>query len=153
MMIQEIFLMSMRTADLKQGDLENIIMNALWNLESKGHAQVFVSDVQDDIRTTTRQWAYTTVKTVMDRLVEKGMANRIKEGKKFYYNSLVTREASGYTALKKLTFQYFKGDLDDLQSCVALLRTEGFGIVPASRESRETLERVFQASPDPTVTM
>jgi len=142
----------MRNMDLKQGDLENMIMNALWNLESEGRAHVFVANVQERIASEDRSWAYTTVKTVMDRIVEKGLASREKAGKKFYYASSVSREDAAYNALKKMTNQYFQSDLDELLVCVSRLREEGFGITPATTMSREELERLF-AKPSLTASM
>ena len=114
--------------DLKQGDLENIILNALWDLEDEGTLQIFVSDVQERIKSPQRKWAYTTVKTVLDRLVDKGLADRQKQGKKYFYQSLMNREAAGELALRKLIRQFFQDDLDELLGCVAKLREEGVGI-------------------------
>lgn len=134
-------MMVMRNGELKQGDLENLILNALWDLEQAGNDRVYVADVQLCIRDAQRDWAYTTVKTVMDRLVEKGLASRIKEGKKFYYSSVMSREEAGMDAVRKVVRQYFKHDLDGLQVCVAALRREGFGIEPATADSVKQLER------------
>lgn len=133
----------MRYTDLKQGDLENLILNALWKLEAQGAEHVYVSDVLDAIRTPEREWAYTTVKTVMDRLVEKGLASRDKLGKRFFYASVLNRESAGRDALMKITRQYFLNDLDELQACISSLRHEGFGIQTASADSRQKLERAF----------
>jgi predicted transcriptional regulator len=133
----------MSRSELKQGDLENIIINALWVLEFQAEAPIYVADIQQAINQGERSWAYTTVKTVMDRLVEKGFAERLKEGKKFSYKSAVNREEAGLNALKKLTQQYFRNDLDELQTAVALLRHQGFGIKTASMQSQEDLKRAF----------
>ncbi|MEB3206535.1 MAG: BlaI/MecI/CopY family transcriptional regulator [Vampirovibrionales bacterium] len=138
--------------DLKQGDLENIILNALWDLEqlntalscqaqadSMNHAKavsthahdveseasslqqavhVFVGDIQNRIQTPTKRWAYTTVKTVLDRLVDKGLAEREKEGKKYFYRSLMSRDSAGRQALQKVLRQFFKNDMNDLLRCL-----------------------------------
>jgi predicted transcriptional regulator len=133
----------MRYTDLKQGDLENLILNALWKLEASGVEHVFVADVLDAIRSPEREWAYTTVKTVMDRLVEKKLASRSKEGKRFFYASMLNREIAGRDAVKKITRQFFLNDLDELQACISSLRNEGFGIEAASDVSRQKLERAF----------
>jgi predicted transcriptional regulator len=114
--------------DLKQGDLENLILNALWDLEETGHVHVFVSDIQARIQTPQRRWAYTTVKTVLDRLVDKAMAKREKEGKKFYYATLLNRDEASVDALKKVLRQYFQNDLDELLSCISKLREQGVGM-------------------------
>jgi predicted transcriptional regulator len=104
--------------DLKQGDLENIILNALWDLETEGNEKIFVSDVQEKIKTVQKKWAYTTVKTVLDRLVDKDIAQREKEGKKYYYRSVVNRDQAGVDAIQKVLRQYFKNDVDELLLCL-----------------------------------
>jgi predicted transcriptional regulator len=132
-----------RSMELKQGDLENIILNALWILESSVESPVYVANIQDYINQDDRQWAYTTVKTVVDRLVDKGIARRLKDGKKFSYVSQMNREEAGLTALKKMMRQYFCNDLDELQEAVNLLRTEGVGIQTATCADKADLERAF----------
>ena len=105
--------------DLKQGDLENIILNALWDLESDAQERIYVGDVQEKIKSSNKAWAYTTVKTVLDRLVDKEIALRQKEGKKYFYNSVVKRDEAGVMALKKVLRQYFKNDVNELTICLA----------------------------------
>jgi predicted transcriptional regulator len=107
---------------LKQGDLENIILNALWDLEQQGVHPVFVSQVQQQILHLNKRWAYTTVKTVLDRLVEKELAVREKHGKKFGYLSQVKREDAGILAIEKVMRQYFHNDVDALAICLEKLR-------------------------------
>lgn len=109
--------------DLKQGDLENIILNALWDLETEGSGKIFVGDVQDRIRSNNKKWAYTTVKTVLDRLVDKELAQREKDGKKYLYRSVVKRDQAGVHAIQKVMRQYFKNDVNELYAC--LQRLEG----------------------------
>ncbi len=104
--------------DLKQGDLENIILNALWDLETQGAGKVYVANVQQTIRTAQKSWAYTTVKTVLDRLVDKNLAMRAKDGKKYHYNTVLKRDEAGKNALKKVMRQYFKGDVNALLECL-----------------------------------
>ena len=139
------------TMELKQGDLENLILNALWDLEAEGFSQVFVASVQERICGAERKWAYTTVKTVMDRLVEKELAARFKQGKKYYYASLASREVAAHTAVTKVVRQFFKEDWDELLACVAKLREAHFvaaraakAAVPAAAVAQ--LERVYQQS-------
>jgi predicted transcriptional regulator len=133
-----------RSMELKQGDLENIILNALWMLESNVETPVYVSNIQEYInQTQQRHWAYTTVKTVVDRLVDKGLARRLKQGKKFSYGSEINREEAGFNALTKMMRQYFRDDLDELQAAVNRLRAEGVGIHTASPAEKAELERAF----------
>ena len=70
------------------GTLENEIMNAVWSIEEGidgfSTSEISVSDILNFINRTGAKKAYTTVKTVMDRLVEKQFLVRTKSGKKFY---------------------------------------------------------------------
>jgi BlaI family transcriptional regulator, penicillinase repressor len=112
---------------LKQGDLENIILNALWDLEADGHTKIFVGDVQEKIkseRADSKEWAYTTVKTVLDRLVDKEIALREKDGKKYLYRSVLKRDEAGALALSKLIRQYFRNDISNLESCLSRIKHE-----------------------------
>jgi len=115
--------------DLKQGDLENIILNALWDLESDGNERIFVGDIQEKIKSAKKKWAYTTVKTVLDRLVDKEIAIREKDGKKYLYHSVVNRDEAGILALKKVVRQYFKNDVNELVACLNRLQTPAKMIV------------------------
>ena len=107
--------------ELKQGDLENIILNALWLMEEDDKDKIDVRDVQNKIRTDRQSWAYTTVKTVLDRLVDKELVLRVKEGKKYLYRSVIDREHAGEEAIRKLVRQYFRSDYSDMISCAERL--------------------------------
>ncbi|MEW5820203.1 MAG: BlaI/MecI/CopY family transcriptional regulator [Cyanobacteriota bacterium] len=120
--------------ELKQGDLENIILNALWLMEEEDKDKIDVRDVQEKIKTDTQSWAYTTVKTVLDRLVDKELVLRIKEGKKYLYRTVVDRQQAGEDAIKKLAKQYFRNNYKDMISCAERLNstvTEVLELVPA----------------------
>ena len=68
------------------------------------------------------------MKTVLDRLVDKGLATRQKDGKKFFYKSSIQRQEASRLALEKILRQYFQNDLDELLACVAEFRTKGLGV-------------------------
>lgn len=116
--------------ELKQGDLENIILNALWLMEEEDKEKIDVREVQERIRSENQGWAYTTVKTVLDRLVDKEIVLRIKEGKKYLYRTVISREQAGEDAIRKLVKQYFRSNYTDLISTA-----ERVGVV--STEARE----------------
>ena len=111
--------------DLKQGDLENIILNALWDLEGNGSEKIFVGDIQDKIKSSGKKWAYTTVKTVLDRLVDKDIALREKDGKKYLYRSVLDRDQAGLVALRKVARQYFRNNINELIGCVLQMQPDG----------------------------
>ncbi|HBG49376.1 MAG TPA: hypothetical protein DDW90_07735 [Cyanobacteria bacterium UBA9971] len=100
--------------DFKQGDFENILMNAVWDMEDSGYEKIDVSEVQLRINSEEQSWAYTTVKTVLDRLVKKESLERVKFNKKFFYKSKISRKEAGIVAIEKLARQYFKGEIRDL---------------------------------------
>jgi predicted transcriptional regulator len=100
--------------DFKQGDFENILLNAVWDMEEADFFDIDVSEVLAKINTGEQIWAYTTVKTVLDRLVKKDVLERIKSNKKFFYKSRISRKEAGINALEKLARQYFKGDVTEL---------------------------------------
>ncbi len=126
--------------DLKQGDLENIILNALWDLEGEGSEKIFVGDIQERIKTPNKKWAYTTVKTVLDRLVDKEIAIREKDGKKYLYHSVVNRDDAGVLALKKVIRQYFKNDINEMLSCLNRMKTPTKIIAERQTASRQLEE-------------
>ncbi len=101
--------------NFRHGSLESIILNALWELESAGVYKNSVKDVFDYIcASETSKRAYTTVKTVMDRLYEKEVLLRIKQGKKFYYRTAYSNADIIANSLKKIAFQYCGGDMGKL---------------------------------------
>ena len=108
---------------LKHGALENLVLNVVWSvLEEKGQL-VSVLDIQDGLNrlNTKKRWAYTTVKTVLDRLAAKGFINRVKAGKKYVYTSLVQREELAQKAIKKVAQEYFQGNLREMLVVTAQL--------------------------------
>lgn len=101
------------------GSLENEILKTIWMLEDTEDMDVSVNEVQEIInRAVDSSRAYTTVKTVMDRLVEKNMLVRYKQGKKFFYKSVSSRDEMAQKAIKRLAAQYFNSDMDSLIKAV-----------------------------------
>ena len=101
------------------GSLENEIMKTIWLLEEIDENDVSVNEVQEVInRNSDSSRAYTTVKTVMDRLVDKNMLVRYKQGKKFFYKSVSSRDEMAQKAIHKLADQYFNNDMNSLMDAI-----------------------------------
>lgn len=101
------------------GTLENEILNAVWSMEESGmKGEISVSEVLDSINNNGNVRAYTTVKTVMDRLVEKNLLKRQKTGKKFCYKSVETREKMAASAINKIAGQFFNNDMRSFMKAV-----------------------------------
>ena len=69
------------------GELELAVMRVLWSRDSATVRDVLAVITQD------RTLAYTTVKTVMGRLVNKGLLAAEKHGRTHHYRASYTREA------------------------------------------------------------
>ena len=67
------------------GPLEAAIMEAMWALK-----EAEVREVSDVL---PRNNAYTTVKTVMERLTKKGFLTRVRNGKAYRYMPALSQEA------------------------------------------------------------
>lgn len=106
--------------NLNHGVLENLIMNVIWDSKTVTEEYLTVSQVQKKLNglNTRKKWAYTTVKTILDRLTEKGLLHRIKEGKKFTYITLMSRNEMAEKALKKVALEYFRNDFDKMSKFV-----------------------------------
>jgi predicted transcriptional regulator len=108
----------------KQESLENTILNAVWKLEENNQEIINVSDIQNIINKNSKKWAYTTVKTVLDRLSDKKILTRYKQGKKFCYRSKISRLSAGQEAIKRLSREYYNNDIDEMVKAVKQVQSE-----------------------------
>lgn len=112
--------------------LELLCLNALWTL---GEANV--RDVQE-IVVRTRPLAYTTIMTVLDRLVRKGKLTRRKLGRAFVYRPETSRDEMRRAAVRELVEALFDGSepelLAFLQPAGALASSAAAGADSAGKE-------------------
>lgn len=71
------------------GDLERAVLEVLWALPASGSASV--RQVHTAL-TETRDVAYTTVMTVLDRMFGKDLVTRESQGRAYLYRARATRE-------------------------------------------------------------
>lgn len=88
--------------------LELACLNALWTLREGN-----VKAVQQVVA-LSRPLAYTTIMTVLDRLVRKGKLTRRKVGRAFVYSPEASRDTMRRAALRELLDGYFDGSEDEL---------------------------------------
>ena len=88
--------------------LELLCLKALWELQ-EGNVNAVRRIVSQ-----TRPLAYTTIMTVLDRLVRKGRLTRRKVGRAFVYTPQGTRDALRQTALRELVDVFFDGSQEAL---------------------------------------
>jgi Predicted transcriptional regulator len=90
--------------------LELQCLKALWIL---GEANV---KAVRQLVTQDRALAYTTVMTVLDRLVRRGGVDRRKVGRSFVYSPLLTRDSLRRLAVRQLVDCFFDGSEDSLRA-------------------------------------
>lgn len=88
---------------MKLTEPEWIIMNVLWD-RHPAKARGIVERLPASVN-----WAYTTVKTMLDRLVEKRAVKKSKRGKIAYYEPVLSRRQARRTALRTVLDQAFEG--------------------------------------------
>src|SRR5580700_5033172 len=97
-----------RTAREVPPPLELLCLRALWSL-GEGNVTAVRQIVSE-----SRPLAYTTIMTVLDRLVRKGMLARRKVGRSFSYAPQATRDAARRAAVRELLEGYFDGSEEAL---------------------------------------
>lgn len=97
------------------GTLELEILNSIWNLQNSDEdMNISVKEVVEDMSKNGLDRAYTTVKTVMDRLSSKDLLARYRVGKKFYYRSVMDKNEMAISAIKELAKNFFDDNLTDM---------------------------------------
>jgi predicted transcriptional regulator len=94
--------------------LELLCLRALWRLEEAN-----VKEVRRVVA-ATRPLAYTTIMTVLERLVRKGKLRRRKVGRAFTYTPMESRDDMRRIAIRELLDGFFDGSEEQL---LVFLRT------------------------------
>ena len=97
-----------RTARDVPPPLELACLKALWQL-TEGN----VKSVQEVVA-LSRPLAYTTIMTVLDRLVRKGKLTRRKVGRAFIYSPETSRDSMRRAAVRELLDGFFDGSEAEL---------------------------------------
>ena len=93
---------------MKLTNAEWQLMNALWQ-----GSPATARDVAKHLPGRTN-WAYTTIKTMLTRLVAKGVVSETKTGNVSVYKPRLTRRRARLTALRSLVEQGFDGAFGSL---------------------------------------
>lgn len=103
----------------KHRTLECAILNILWNFEKNNVYTNSVKEVYEALIQIDSSRAYTTIKTVMDRLHQKGILLRFKQKNKFFYRTAYSKKDMLLKDITKLANLYFEGNLDSLALAIA----------------------------------
>jgi len=93
------------------GTLEIDILNSIWELTNNTEENdISIQDVVDHLASRGIERAYTTIKTVMDRLTTKSILVRYKSGKKFFYKATMQKEEMALEEVNELINNFFNGN-------------------------------------------
>ena len=81
---------------------ELIIMDVLWKKFPMGAADVAKS-------VTGQKWNIRTVKTLLSRLVQKGILNTEQEGRRYLYSPRLSKEDYGMKILNGISESFYEG--------------------------------------------
>lgn len=126
---------------MRLNDSEWTVMNALWAACDLSEGEATAREVHDRIVDET-EWAYTTVRTLLARLVEKGAVGERKDGNQCVYRPVVTREAARKTAVHSLLERAFDGTIGSLLVHLA-------GSESLSKRDRDRLQALVDESAGP----
>ena len=105
------------------------IMNALWQ-----HHPATARELAERLPESV-QWAHTTIKTLLSRLVTKGAVHETKRGHISLYAPLVTQDEARRSSLRVLLKQAFGGTLEPFLSFLAIDKS----LTPQQRRQLERL--------------
>lgn len=118
------------------GELERAVMDVLWSGDDSDGAGVTVREVHDQLA-SSRDVAYTTVMTVLDRLAKKGLVRQEKAGGRAYrYRAVASREEMTAELMRDALEEFAVGDRR--RALVAF-------VGEASAEEREALRAALDA--------
>lgn len=124
---------------MRLNDSEWTVMNALWAACDLSEGEATAREVHGRIADET-EWAYTTVRTLLARLIEKGAVAERKDGNQCVYHPLVSREEARTSAVRSLLERAFDGTIGSL--LVHLADRERL-----SRRDRERLQSMVDEAP------
>ena len=97
-----------REHEMKLTEAEWQIMNALWQKHPATAREIM------DRLPAGVNWAYTTIKTLLTRLLEKKAVSEIKQGNTSVYDPLVSQQKARLNAFRSLLDQAFDGAIGPL---------------------------------------
>lgn len=93
-------------------DGEWVIINALWDREP-----CTAPDIQEDLQ-ATKNWSYSTVRTMLDRMVAKGLLKTERLRHLTIYRSVITRAQAQMVDLRQTLTRAFNGALTPMMQCL-----------------------------------
>jgi len=98
----------MKKENLELFESEWAILQKVWELEPCAAPKV------TEALKNEKEWAYTTVKTMMDRMVKKGLLKTEKICNLYFYKSAVTRDQARKSEISRTLTRAFDGTFTPL---------------------------------------
>lgn len=89
-------------------EAESVVMEVLWRGSPRSSEEVIAELSRD------QDWQVSTIKTLLGRLVKKGAVKATKDGRRFSYSPVLTREAWVHGQSSNLLDRLFDGRLAPL---------------------------------------
>ncbi len=125
---------------MKLSDAEWTVMNVVWD-----RSPASGRDVLEAVEKKTR-WAYTTVKSLLARLEEKGAVRMRKRGNTSYFEPAVSRDHARRSAVRSLLEKAFDGAAGSLVQ--HMLKTERL----SEKDRRKLAELISEMEREPEAT-
>ena len=129
---------------MRLNDSEWTVMGALWEASERGIADVTARDIHG-LLGDSKDWAYTTLRTLLARLVEKGAIAERKIGNQSVYEPLITQAEAQTSAVRSLLERAFDGTVGSLLQHLA-------GRERLSKADRERLAALIDEADRPQTT-
>lgn len=115
------------------GERELDLLQALWRLGRPAT----VTEVHGELLAAGHEVAYTTVQTMLNRLVDKSRLTRDTTGRAHHYAPLLAREQAAGAAVERVLERFFGGSAEALASHLVESRL--------GREEAERIRRLLDA--------
>jgi len=116
---------------MKLSENEWKIMNSMWK-KSPATAREIVENIPENV-----EWAYTTVKTMLSRLVTKGAVSEHKRGNTSFYEPIIAQDKAHKNAFSNLFDKVLDGALEPFMHYLVDERK-------ISKREREELIRILK---------
>ena len=77
---------------MQVSEAESVVMEVLWDAEAGGRAPIAAEDVVAAL-SQRQDWQEATIKTLLNRLLKKGAIKASKDGRRYLYAPVLSRQA------------------------------------------------------------
>ena len=128
---------------MQVSEAESVVMEVLWDAEAGGRAPLPAEDVVAALA-QRQDWQEATIKTLLNRLLKKGAIKASKDGRRYLYTPVLSRQAWLMDESEGLLQRLFDGRVARLVAHFCRLRKLGPKDIA---ELRKLLEEIDDGKP------